>query len=77
MTNTNLLNTIIANSGLKKGHLASILGITAASLWQKISNKREFKASEIQILCTALGITSVREKDRIFFAQKSELNSPS
>nr|DAJ49448.1 MAG TPA: hypothetical protein [Caudoviricetes sp.]DAJ71212.1 MAG TPA: hypothetical protein [Caudoviricetes sp.]DAN51733.1 MAG TPA: hypothetical protein [Caudoviricetes sp.]DAR10449.1 MAG TPA: hypothetical protein [Caudoviricetes sp.] len=35
----------------------------------KISNKSEFKAEEIQKLCTILSINSLREKENIFFKQ--------
>lgn len=67
MTDTKLLSQIITDSGYKKGHLASLLGITVTSLWQKTHNVREFKASEIKILCDALGINSARDIKRIFF----------
>ena len=72
MTNTLLLEEYIKNSGLKRSKLASYLGITLAGLKKKTTGQREFKASEIQILCNLLGIESADENDRIFFALKVE-----
>ena len=68
MTDTKLLNGIIENSGIKKGKIAQSLGITRTALWQKINNKRDFKASEITIICSMLNVTSLETKERIFFA---------
>ena len=68
MTNTALLNNRIADSGIKKGKIASALGITRTALWQKTNNKRDFKASEIKMLCDMLGVDSLQEKEQIFFA---------
>ena len=67
MTNTELLREYIDKSGLKIQYLADKIGISRASLWQKITNKTEFKASEIQILCDLLGINSLREQRNVFF----------
>lgn len=67
MTNTELLKAKIEESGLKREYLANKLGITRYSLTNKISNKSEFKASEIPKLCTELNIKSAKERDRIFF----------
>lgn len=69
MTNTDLLNQMIADSGIKKAKIAAELGVTYGALWQKIHNKRDFKASEIQTLCNLLGITTLQTKEEIFFAQ--------
>lgn len=70
MTDTDKLNQKIEMSGYKKNYLAKVLGITPAALYQKIANRREFKASEINMLCKILGITSLTEKEAIFFASK-------
>lgn len=67
MTNTELLREYIDKSGLKIQYLADKIGISRASLWQKITNKTEFKASEIQILCDLLEINSLREQRNVFF----------
>lgn len=70
MTNTEKLRDIIDLSGYKRSHIASVLGISTAALAQKIDNRREFKASEIDALCKLLGIKSLTEKEAIFFAEK-------
>lgn len=69
MTNTALLKQRIAESGMKKGKLAEKLHLSMDSFGRKVNNKREFKASEIQALCTVLNIESLEEKEQIFFAQ--------
>lgn len=66
MTDEKLLREKIAESGLKIDHIASMVGITRSSLWQKMSGKSEFKASEMASLTKILGL-SLREKERIFF----------
>lgn len=68
MTNTELLNQRIDESGLKKSYIAKALGIRTDTLSRKINNEREFKASEINTLCDILGIESLEEKEHIFFA---------
>lgn len=70
MTDTKLLNEIISKSGLKKQFIAEQLGISRYSLMQKINNIVEFKISEVDKLCVILKITSLREKDKIFFANE-------
>lgn len=69
MTNTPLLLLKIRQSGLKMLHVAKALGITRQSLHDKIYNKTEFKASQIEILCTILDI-GVADRMAIFFAGK-------
>lgn len=68
MTDTKLLETHIKNSGLKRGKLASSLGISMNAFKKKTDGKREFKASEIKTLCDMLGIHDASEMERIFFA---------
>ena len=67
MTNTELLETYIENSGYKKSFVAKALDITAYALAMKINNKSEFKASEIDTLCELLHI-GISDRMRIFFA---------
>lgn len=67
MTNTKLLNEEIENSGLKKGFIASKLGLTRYGLQKKIENENQFKAGEINVLCAILKITSLEKKESIFF----------
>ena len=69
MTDTKELQKIIELSGLRKGFIASKLGITTFALQKKVENRSQFKAEEIKILCDLLNITSLKEKERIFFAE--------
>ena len=73
MVNTELLNKKINDSGLKKTFIADKLGITRQALFLKINNVTEFMSSEVQGLCELLGITSLKEKESIFFASKVDL----
>lgn len=68
MTNTELLEKRIAESGKKKVYLAEKCGLTYAGFRNCVTNKAEFKASQIQTLCEELSITSLKERHAIFFA---------
>ena len=69
MTNTELLEKKIAESGYKKSYIAKAIGLKSAyGLAKKIRNENEFKAKEINVLCDLLKIDSLEEKERIFFA---------
>lgn len=70
MANTEALEKKIRDQGIKKVFLAEKLGITSFGLSKKINNVNEFKASEIQTLCELLNITSLKEKESIFFDSK-------
>lgn len=68
MTNTELLEKRIAESGKKKVYLAEKCGLTYAGFRNCVTNKAEFKVSQVKILCEELGITSLKERQAIFFA---------
>lgn len=68
MTNTELLEKKIAESGYKKSYIAKMIGRSAYGLALKIQNKSEFTAKEIDVLCELLKIESLEEKENIFFA---------
>ena len=70
MTNTELLEKRIAQSGLKKSYIAKSIGLSPYGLTLKIQNENEFKASEIEKLCILLGIDDLEERSAIFFAPK-------
>lgn len=72
MTDTDLLMDYVKKSGLKLGFIAEQLNLSRFGLAKKIKNNSEFKASEIEKLCNLLNITSMRDRNRIFFAQKVE-----
>ncbi len=65
MIDTKLLNDAIDKSGLKKEWIANQLGITRAALFEKINNKREFKASEVAKISKILSLTN-QKRDIIF-----------
>lgn len=67
MTNTAELELLIKKSGLKKGYIAKVLGISRQALAKKIKNESVFTATEIAILCDLLKINSLVVKDRVFF----------
>lgn len=67
MTDVELLNQRIRDSGLKFSFIAQKMGLSYYGLRRKLNNLCEFKASEISSLCDILGITNVAEKEAIFF----------
>lgn len=68
MNNTKLLVRKIAESGKKNKFLAEKVGLSYAGFRNCVTNKAEFKASQIDVLCVELNITSLEEKEAIFFA---------
>lgn len=70
MTDKEKLNDCIKKAGFKKSYIAKVLGVAPCTLSHKISNRRDFKASEIDTLCKLLGIETLEEKEAIFFAAK-------
>lgn len=75
MTDTNALRELIENRGLKMKYVAEYLGLSAYGFQLKVENRQEFKTSEVKALCELLGILSLKEKERIFFAQADDLKS--
>lgn len=69
MTNTDLLELKIAQSGKKKQYLAERCGLSRAGFRNCCINKAEFTASQIQTLCDELNIASLKERQAIFFAK--------
>lgn len=69
MVNTVLLYKKIEESGKKKSYLADKLGISTQAFRLKCLNKNEFLSSQVDILCKELDITSLSEKEEIFFAR--------
>ena len=66
------LNDIIAESGMTLVAISSKTGIIRATLYNRLTGKSEFKASEIENLSNVLNLDS-DERDEIFFAPKVEL----
>ena len=69
MTNTELLKEKIDKSGLKISFIADFVGISRQLLWKKINNLTPFNQYEIDKMCEVLRITSLKEKEAIFFAK--------
>lgn len=68
MTNTELLKEKVERSGLRTGFIAEKLNISRAGWYRKLKGESPFTAEQIQIMCDILHITSLREKEDIFFA---------
>lgn len=68
MTNTKLLEQKIKESGKKNKYLAEKVGLSYAGFRNCVTNKSEFKATHIDILCKELGI-DLKEMRTIFFAK--------
>lgn len=66
MTNTKLLREKVDQSGYKLRFIAEKAGITYQGLLNKINNKTEFRAGEIQALYNLLKLTE-EERAKIFF----------
>lgn len=71
MTNSDMLNRVIMESGMKIAFVAKKVGITREGFYKKINNETEFKASEIITIQKLLNLSN-EERDKIFFAQKVE-----
>ena len=69
MTNTTLLKKAIDESGLKIGFIATYVGVSRQLLWKKINNLTPFNQYEIDKICDVLKITSLKQKESIFFAK--------
>ena len=72
MTDTEKLRELINQKGLKLGYLAKQLGLSAYGLALKINNVHEFNSSEIVSLCDLLEISSLEEKEALFFKKKDD-----
>lgn len=69
MTNTEMLKDVIEKSGLKMGFIADYVGISRQTLWNKVNNLTPFNQYEIDKMCDILKITSLKQKEAIFFAR--------
>lgn len=71
MTNTDLLREKIEDSGMTVVAIAKKAGIKRETLYNKMSGRSEFTASEMVALSRVLRLT-MEERDAIFFAQMVE-----
>jgi hypothetical protein len=66
MTNTLELDIAIKRAGYNRAQVAKALNLTMTTLFNKIHNKVEFKASEIAKLKALLNLSN-EQRDLIFF----------
>lgn len=71
MTNTDMLERKIENSGLSVPELAEFLGISECDMRCKLAGKKEFLASEIWRIGELLDLDA-RDVRSIFFAELVE-----
>lgn len=71
MTNSELLKEKIEESGMTMVAIARKTGIKRETLYNKLSGKSEFTASEIVAMSKVLRL-SVEEREAIFFAAMVE-----
>lgn len=69
MTDRELLQDTITQSGLKKQYIAEQLGLSRQGLRLKLNGEHEFLETEMQKLCELLSLNK-QQRDRIFFAKK-------
>ena len=69
MTNTEELEKLISDSGLKKSYIAKEINLSRQGFKNKCENKSPFTSTQISKLCVLLKITDLKVKERIFFAE--------
>jgi len=74
MVDVDALRKHIDRSGMTIVFISEKSGISRETLYNRLSNQGEFKASEILSLSNTLNM-SQSDRDEIFFVDKSELNS--
>ena len=68
MTNTELLDKLILESGKKVSYLAEKCGLSRQGFDNCRKNKAYFNSKQIKILCFELSVTSLQDKEAVFFA---------
>ncbi len=75
MTNTQLLRKAINDAGLKISAVMEALCIKSyTTMRDKINNVKNFTLREVEILCELLRLNP-EQREQIFFAKETELNS--
>lgn len=72
MTNTLELEYALKKAKITKRSFAKLLGISLQTLYNKMNNSVEFKASEILKACEILHLKNA-DKEKIFFARRVDL----
>lgn len=61
------LEHLIRESGKTKTFIATKLGISIQALYNKLNGKSDFTRSEVEVLCNELHISSLEQKEHVFF----------
>ena len=69
MVYTELLDSKIKESGLKKSELCKAMGITYQAFRLKRNNVSAFTSEEVNTLCELLKIKTMAEMKKIFFSK--------
>ena len=69
MTNWELLERKIDESGLRRMYIYKQVGISRSGWNHKKKNNGDFSVNQITALCEVLHITRLSEKEQIFFAK--------
>ena len=69
MVNTELINSKIKESGLKKSELCKAMGITYQAFRLKRNNVSAFTSEEVNTLCELLKIKTMAEMKKIIFSK--------
>ena len=68
MTNTELLDELIVESGKKVSYLAEKCGLSRQGFDNCRKNKAYFNSKHIKILCFELNVESLQQREAVFFA---------
>lgn len=68
MVNLEKLNNAIDQSGMKLSAISDKMGVNRTTLYNKVSGKTEFNASEIDAFSKALHLSD-KDRNSIFFAK--------
>ncbi|MBR2132239.1 MAG: hypothetical protein IJ955_06840 [Oscillospiraceae bacterium] len=75
MTDSKLIRDVIRDRGLKIKYIAKEMGLSPYGLQKKMDNISEFKVSEVEAFCSAVGGLDIQARQRIFFADEVDLKS--
>lgn len=70
MVNTKLLKEKLEKSGLRTGFICKALKISRKTFYNRVNGVYPFRTPEVEKLCELLHITSLREKNDIFFSNQ-------
>ena len=77
MTNSKLIRQTIKDRGLKISFVAKKMGLSPFGLQKKMDNQTEFKVSEVESFCNAVGGLSRDDMIQIFFAEEVDFTATS